>query len=83
MEFLQMHLYRPVAFVRRFLGERRGVSTVEYALIVVAVIAIIGVVAAQMSEAFQDLFTNLAAEMTTGVAEVADAGGGGATPATP
>ena len=53
-----------------FLKDSRGVSTVEYALIVVAVVAIVGGAAVMLSGQFETLFralgTNLATE--TGVA---------------
>lgn len=62
---------------RRFFGDRRGVSTVEYALIVVAIIAIVGAVAAQMGGAFEALFEDLEEEMIEGVGEVETAGGTG------
>ena len=48
--------------LRRFFGyieDRTGVSTVEYALIVVAVIAIVGASAGVLSGAFDDLFKGL------------------------
>ena len=59
----------------------RGVSTVEYALIVVAIIAIVGAVAAQLGGAFEDLFDSLDDQMQQGVTDVDNAGGGG--PAAP
>ena len=48
---------------REYLVETSGVSTVEYALIVVAVIAIVGVGVATLGNAFDDLFTELSDEM--------------------
>ena len=48
---------------REYLMETSGVSTVEYALIVVAVIAIVGVGVATLGDAFNDLFTDLSSEM--------------------
>ena len=47
----------------RFVRDRAGVSTVEYALIVVAVIAIVGMGAGMLSGAFGTLFTNLDTQM--------------------
>ena len=58
------------ATVTRFFRDERGVSTVEYALIVVAIIAILGVAAGTMSEAFTDLFDDLSQRMSEGVDEV-------------
>ena len=60
-------------------ADRRGVSTVEYALIVVAVIGIVGAVAATMSDAFDDLFSGLTSEMQTGLDEAGTGSGGGTT----
>ena len=48
----------------RFLADLRGVSTVEYALIVVAIIGIIGAGAAVLGGAFGDLFEDLSDQMT-------------------
>ena len=42
-----------------FFIDRRGVSTVEYALILVAVIAIVGLGAGMLETSFDDLFTKL------------------------
>lgn len=50
--------------VTRFLADLRGVSTVEYALIVVAIIGIIGAGAAVLGGAFGELFDNLSDQMT-------------------
>lgn len=50
--------------VTRFLADLRGVSTVEYALIVVAIIGIIGAGAAVLGGAFGDLFDDLSEQMT-------------------
>ena len=54
--------------VKRFFKESRAVSTVEYALIVVAVIAIVGGAAAILGGAFKGLFTELKTEMGGAVA---------------
>ena len=43
-----------------FLQDKSGVSAVEYALIIVAVIAIVGVGAGVLNDAFTDLFDDLA-----------------------
>ena len=79
-----------MALVRRFLAERRGVSTVEYALIVVAVIAILAAVSGEMGDAFNTLFEDLADELEAGMDEAGDAGDGsggattgGGSPGTP
>ena len=67
--------------VKRFFKESRAVSTVEYALIVVAVIAIVGGAAALLGGAFKDLFTNLETEMDGSVAAVKGKAGDGINPA--
>ena len=76
MDFLKRTLGHAIVSVKCFLLDRRGVSTVEYALIVVAVIAIVGVVAAQLSDAFQGLFDNLETELEGAVEAVEDAADG-------
>ena len=42
-----------------YFTDRTGVSTVEYALILVAVIAIVGVAGLTLQDQFKDLFTDL------------------------
>ena len=81
-------LLRPVgracARAVRFLRDTHAVSTVEYALIVVAVIAIIGVAAGTLSGAFKDLFGKLETEIGVGINTVKEsAKTGGTTPTTP
>ncbi|MCY4012155.1 MAG: hypothetical protein OXG82_05500 [Gammaproteobacteria bacterium] len=49
--------------VLRYLRETKAVSTVEYALIVVAVVAIIGAAAATLSGAFEELFNDFGNEI--------------------
>ena len=63
---------RAAGRVRGFIAESRAVSTVEYALIVVAVIAIVGIGAAMLSGAFKGLFKDLTTEMGKSVDEVQD-----------
>ena len=67
--------------VKRFFKESRAVSTVEYALIVVAVIAIVGGAAALLGGAFKDLFGDLTTEMGGSVAEVEGKAGPAINPA--
>ena len=77
MDFLKRTLDHAIVSVKCFLLDRRGVSTVEYALIVVAIIAIVGVVAAQLSDAFGELMTDLTADLegaTEAVGEAAEDG---------
>ena len=58
----------------RFVKDPRAVSTVEYALIVVAVIAIVGAAAAMLGGAFDELFDTLETELNNGLNEAANAG---------
>ena len=59
--------------LRSYLVVATGVSTVEYALIVVAVIGIVGVGIGVLGGSFNDLFADLASELetTTSKAKVA------------
>ena len=59
--------------VVRFRDDIRGVSTVEYALIVVAVIAIVGVAAGLLGNAFTSTFEDLSERMTDAAADVSNA----------
>ena len=59
------------AHVVRFRDDIRGVSTVEYALIVVAIIAIVGVAAGLLGDAFETTFEDLSERMTGAAADVA------------
>ena len=59
--------------VARFRDDIRGVSTVEYALIVVAVIAIVGVAAGLLGDAFTATFEDLSDRMTGAAADVSNA----------
>ena len=51
-----------------------GVSTVEYALILVAVVAIVGAGAVMLGGEFDTLFQTLDNELTTATTEATDAG---------
>ena len=73
MDILKRTLGHAIVSVKCFLLDRRGVSTVEYALIVVAIIAIVGVVAGQLSGAFGTLMEGLEAEMVGATDEISDA----------
>ena len=59
--------------VVRFRDDIRGVSTVEYALIVVAVIAIVGVAAGLLGDAFTSTFQDLSERMTDAAGDVSSA----------
>lgn len=58
------------ARVTAFVADLRGVSTVEYALMVVAVIAAVALAAGLLGDAFSELFQDLSGEMTAGVGAV-------------
>lgn len=71
--------------VRRFFADNRAVSTVEYALIVVAVVGVVGGGAVILSGAFDELFESLEetiSETTTEVEGLTEGGGGDATTTT-
>ena len=51
----------------RFLSDRKGVSTVEYALLVVGIIGIVGVGVAALSGAFEGMFATLSTRLTAAV----------------
>lgn len=56
-----------------FVADLRGVSTVEYALMVVAVIAAVALAAALLGDAFKGLFTDLSGEIDSGITAVQSA----------
>ena len=58
------------AKITAFVADLRGVSTVEYALMVVGIVAAVGLAAAYLGDAFETLFKDLSKEMTSGVAAV-------------
>ena len=64
---------RQLGRVLRFIEDKTGVSAVEYSLIIVAVIAIIGAGAAVLGGAFTGLFKNLSTDMSTAASVTADA----------
>ena len=77
MKSIGKHLGR----LLRFIDDKCGVSTVEYALIVVAVIGVVGVGAAALSGAFETLFEDLTEQIENASDDVSTAAGGGTTPA--
>ena len=77
MKSIGKHLGR----LLRFIDDKWGVSTVEYALIVVAVIGVVGVGAASLSGAFDTLFDDLTDEIAAASATVSTAAQGGPAPA--
>ena len=70
MGLISKCLYSIAAKVTAFVADLRGVSTVEYALMVVAIIAAVALAAGLLGDAFEELFTDLSTEMTTGVGTV-------------
>ena len=67
MQLLKEKLRNAAGWIRRFVAGRRGVSSVEYALIVVAVIGIVGAMGAAMSGGFNNLFQDLNQELTDAI----------------
>lgn len=67
MAFINKQLSRLRELALRFLADLRGVSTVEYALIVVAIIGIVGAAAALLGGAFTTMFEELSGRMTGAV----------------
>ena len=67
--------------VLRFLGERSGVSTVEYALIVVAVIAIVGGGMTLLGGNFEEMFEQIGTDISQTRTDMQDVFGDGETPA--
>ena len=61
------------AKVTAFVADLRGVSTVEYALMVVGIVAAVALAAGLLGDAFEDLFKDLSNEMTDGVGAVSSA----------
>ena len=74
---------RSLARVKAFFSDNHAVSTVEYALITVTVVVVVGTGAAVMSDAFQGLFDDLSDEIDTQTtdaidnAQIESTGGGG------
>ena len=67
MSFIKKQLSRLNALAVKFAVDLRGVSTVEYALIVVGIIGIVGAAVVILSGAFTDMFTELSGRMTSAV----------------
>lgn len=70
MDLFSKFVSSMAARLTAFVADLRGVSTVEYALMVVAIIAAVALAAGFLGDAFEDLFKDLSAEMTTGVGTV-------------
>lgn len=75
MNYLKSLIRRIQARAMCFLLDVRGVSTVEYALIVVAIIAILGVAATMLGDAFETTFEDLSDRMTNAAGQVSAAAG--------
>ncbi len=67
MDLFSKFVSNMAARLTAFVADLRGVSTVEYALMVVAIIAAVALAAGFLGDAFEDLFKDLSGEMTTGV----------------
>ena len=70
MELISKYVCSLAARFNAFVADLRGVSTVEYALMVVAIIAAVALAAGFLGDAFEELFKDLSKEMTTGVGSV-------------
>ncbi len=67
MAFFKKQLTRFKQLAARFLADLRGVSTVEYALIVVGIIGIVGAAVVLLGGAFDEMFDQLSSRMTAAV----------------
>lgn len=67
MAFFKKQWLRLSQFGMRFLADLRGVSTVEYALIVVGIIGIVGAASLLLGGAFTEMFEQLSEKMTAGI----------------
>ena len=67
MSFIKKQLSRLNALAVKFAVDLRGVSTVEYALIVVGIIGIVGAAVGLLSGAFTQMFEDLSGRMTAAV----------------
>ena len=67
MAFFKKQLTRFKQLAARFLADLRGVSTVEYALIVVGIIGIVGAAVVLLGGAFDEMFDQLSERMTAAV----------------
>ena len=63
MERFGHHLGRLLRFVK----DKSGVSAVEYALIIVAIVAVVGGGVAILGGGFKDLFEDVSTDMSTAV----------------
>ena len=70
MDLISKCVSNIAARLAAFVADLRGVSTVEYALMVVAIIAAVALAAGFLGDAFEELFKDLSGEMTTGVGTV-------------
>ena len=70
MDLVSKFVSNMAARLTAFVADLRGVSTVEYALMVVAIIAAVALAAGFLGDAFEELFKDLSTEMTTGVGSV-------------
>lgn len=67
MKFIRKQFCRMSARAAKFAADLRGVSTVEYALIVVGIIGIVGAGVVLLGGAFTQMFTELSGRMTAAV----------------
>ena len=67
MAFVKKQWQRLNLLAVRFMRDLKGVSTVEYALLVVGIIGIVGVGVAALSGAFTGMFETLSTRLTAAV----------------
>lgn len=67
MSFIRKQFSRLSALAVKFAADLRGVSTVEYALIVVGIIGIVGAGVILLGGAFDAMFDELSQRMTAAV----------------
>ena len=66
MERFGHHLGRLLRFVK----DKNGVSAVEYALIIVAIVAVVGGGVAILGEGFKDLFQDVSTQMQNAASDI-------------
>ena len=67
MKFFRKQWVRAKALALRFVLDVKGVSTVEYALLVVGIIGVVGVGIAALGGAFDQMFQTLSTKLTAAV----------------
>ena len=73
MDLISKWVSSIAARANAFVSDLRGVSTVEYALMVVGIVAAVALAAGLLGDAFTALFKDLSKEMTGGIGDVTKA----------